>query len=272
MKSDLREGYGLAWSWSVWRRAAKRLSADTAGTVVTVVVLVLVWHFAATYGAISPYLLPSPVSVLEQIASDLTSANFYTGLGLSLYRVVASFALATVIGVSLGLLMRASRLADWFFSQMISIGLPLPKVALLPIFVVWFGLFDVSKIALTTFSAVFVIVTATLNAATKVDMMLVWSARNFAAGRGRILWDVVLPGSLSGIYTGLQIALPICLVVTFVGEMVMGGQGLGASMIVNARNADSPGVFAGIVEIAVVGNVMIGLMQAVRGRVLYWLD
>jgi len=154
----------------------------------------------------------------------------------------------------------------------VSIALPLPKVALLPVFLVWFGLFDVSKIALTTFSALFIVVVATTNAATKVDTSLIWSARNLGASRWRILRDVVVPGSLPGIYTGLQVALPICLVVTFVAEMAMGGQGLGARMIVNARRVDSPAVFAGIIEIAAVGNCLIGLMQVMRRRILYWID
>lgn len=252
--------------------AQKRLllPPDVMGAIASVTIILAVWQIAASYGGVRPYLLPPPLSVLREIGTDLMSATFYKEIGLSVYRALAAFGLATVIGVTLGLTMRANRVMNWFLSPIVSFGLPLPKVALLPVFMVWFGLFDLSKIALTTFSAVFVVVIATLNAATKVDMTLVWSARNFGAGRLRILRDVILPGSLPGIYTGLQVALPICLVVTFVGEMVMGGQGLGARMIIDARNADSPAVFAGIVEIAVVGNVLIGAMQLLRRRVLYW--
>lgn len=259
---------------SEWASAHLRSlpSRDILGAIASVILILATWQLAVSYGAIHPYLLPAPTSVFHQIAADIASATFYREIGLSIYRALAAFLLAAVIGIAIGLSMHGSKALKWFLSPVISFGLPLPKVALLPVFMVWFGLFDLSKIALTTFSATFVVVIATLNAATKVETALIWSARNLGAGPLRVLRDVVLPGSLPGIYTGLQVTLPICLVVTFVGEMVMGGQGLGARMIINARNADSPAVFAGIIEIAVVGNVLIGAMQTLRHRILYWID
>lgn len=269
MRSSAAEGeQAIAPARGSWRAL---LPADAVGAIASVAIILAGWQFAASYGRVHAYLLPQPITVLREVGADLLSPIFYKEIGLSIYRALAAFGLATIIGVALGLSMRASRVMNWFLSPFVSFGLPLPKVALLPVFIVWFGLFDLSKIALTTFSAVFVVVIATLNAATKVETALIWSARNFGGGRLRVLTDVLLPGSLPGIYTGLQVALPICLVVTFVGEMVMGGVGLGARMIIDARNADSPAVFAGIIEIAIVGNVLIGTMQLLRRRVLYWI-
>lgn len=248
-----------------------RPSRELIGALVTASLILIAWQLLVTSGRIRPFLLPPPAVVFERLGLDLVSATFYQDAWLSIYRALAAFVLAGVIGITTGLLMRANAAIAWFMSPLISILLPLPKVALLPVFMVWFGLFDVSKIALTTFSAVFIVMIATTNAASKVETALIWSARNLGASRWKILRDVILPGALPGILTGLQIALPVCLVVAFLGEMVMGGKGIGGRMIVNVRNFDSPGVFAGIVEISMIGNCLIGLMQIARRRLLYWV-
>jgi ABC-type nitrate/sulfonate/bicarbonate transport system permease component len=252
-------------------KRVKSVFGDSAGAFLVGACVLTAWQLATSFGSISPFLLPAPTAVSGQLIRDLSSGVFYHEVQLSIFRALASFFLAATAGIAIGLAMRASKIVSWMLTPMISVALPLPKIALLPVFMVWFGLFDLGKIALTTFSAIFVIIIATSTAATKVDTTLIWSARNFGADRRQVLVDVILPASLPTIYSALQVAFPICLVVTFVAEMVMGGQGLGARMIINARNANSPAVFAGIIEIAVVGNCLIGLMQVLRGRILYWM-
>ena len=85
-----------------------------------------------------------------------------------------------------------------------------------------------------------------------------------------VLWQVMLPGALPQIFTGFQVALPIALIVAIFAEMAMSGYGLGGAMMQASRYADSQGVFAGIVEIAVVGYCVVKLMSYVRYRLLIW--
>jgi len=158
----------------------------------------------------------------------------------------------------------------WFFDPLISIGLPMPKIALLPVFMLWFGLFDLSKILMVAFSATFQIVIATWAATKSIEKELIWSAQSLGANRREILREVILPAAMPQIMTGLQIAMPICLIVVLITEMIMGGQGLGDSMLRSARYVDSPGVFAGIVEIGIVGFCVIKAMEFIRRRLLVW--
>ena len=95
-------------------------------------------------------------------------------------------------------------------------------------------------------------------------------ARNMGAKEHEIMWQVVLPAASPQILTGLQVALPISLIVAIIAEMVMGGYGLGGAMMGASRFANSPGVFAGIVEIAVVGYALIKIMALARRRLLVW--
>jgi ABC-type nitrate/sulfonate/bicarbonate transport system permease component len=119
-------------------------------------------------------------------------------------------------------------------------------------------------------SAIFPVVTATVVATQGVEKELVWSARSLGAGERQLLWEVVLPAALPQILTGLQVALPISLIVAIVTEMLMGGTGLGAAMINASRFADSPGVFAGILEIALAGFCLVKGIAMLRRHLLIW--
>ena len=146
----------------------------------------------------------------------------------------------------------------------------MPKIAFLPIIILWLGVYDVSKISIVVFDAIFPVVTATLAGIASVDKELIWSALNMGASEREVMWQIKLPAALPQILTGLQVALPISLIVAIIGEMVMGGYGLGGAMMSASRFADSRGVFAGIVEIAVVGYALIKAMAVVRRRLLVW--
>jgi ABC-type nitrate/sulfonate/bicarbonate transport system permease component len=158
----------------------------------------------------------------------------------------------------------------WFFDPIVSVGFPMPKIAFLPIFMLWLGLYDVSKISMAVFNAIFPVITATMGAAEGVDRYLVWSARSLGASERQLLREIILPAALPQILTGLQVALPISMIVMIVTEMLMGGEGLGGAMIAASRFADSPGVFAGIVEIALAGLCLVKGMTMLRHRLLIW--
>ena len=158
----------------------------------------------------------------------------------------------------------------WFFDPIISVGFPMPKIAFLPIMVLWLGVYDRTKISMVAFEAIFPVVTATIIGLRGVERELIWSARNMGAGERELLWQVSLPAALPQIMTGLQVALPIAMIVEIVCEMLMGGYGLGGAMLTASRFADSRGVFAGIVEIAAIGYVLVKLMAGLRRRLLAW--
>jgi ABC-type nitrate/sulfonate/bicarbonate transport system permease component len=128
----------------------------------------------------------------------------------------------------------------------------------------------VSKICVVVLDAIFPVVTATLAGIAAVEKELIWSARNMGAKERELVWQIMLPAAAPQILTGLQVALPIALIVEIIAEMVMGGYGLGGAMMSASRFANSPGVFAGIVEIAAVGFLLIRAMAIVRRRLLSW--
>src|SRR6266545_249976 len=171
---------------------------------------------------------------------------------------------------ALGMGISRNRLVNWFFDPIISVGFPMPKIAFLPVVILWLGVYDISKITMIAVEVVFPVVTATVVGIRGVERELLWSARNMGAGERELLWQIALPAALPQIITGLQVALPIALIVAIVTEMFMGGYGLGGAMNTASRFADSRGVFAGIVEIAVIGYALVKGMMLVRRRLLLW--
>ena len=249
--------------------AVAQIGRRLAG-LASLVALVLAWEGVARSGLLSAFLLPPISAVLQRVWEDAASGDLAVNLGLTLYRALLGFAIAGAGGVILGIVMTRSRWVRWFFDPIVSVGFPMPKIAFLPVFMLWLGLYDVSKITMIVFNAIFPVITATMAAAEGVDRHLLWSARSLGAGERQLLREIILPAALPQILTGLQVALPVSMIVTIVTEMMMGGQGLGGAMIAASRFADSPGVFAGIVEIALAGLCLVKGMTAIRKKLLVW--
>jgi len=237
---------------------------------ISLLALAAAWELFARSGAVTPFMLPRFSVVLERIGADAASGELWHNLGMTLYRSLLGFSISALVGIGLGFAVTQNRLARWLLDPLVSVGFPMPKIAFLPIITLWLGFHDLSKISMVVFDAVFPVITATIAATGGVERHLLWSARNLGARPRELLHEVVFPAALPQIMTGLQVALPIALIVCIVAEMKMGGIGLGGAMITASRFADSPGVFAGIVEIALAGYVLVKLMAALRRRLLAW--
>jgi ABC-type nitrate/sulfonate/bicarbonate transport system permease component len=248
------------------------LRAIAWGSVRLIVILgvLVAWELVARSGLVTPFMLPRFTAVLERIWDDAASGELAINVGLTLYRAMVGFLIAAAGGIGLGMAMSRSAGVNWLFDPVISVGFPMPKIAFLPVVILWLGFYDLSKISMVVFDAIFPVVTATIAGIASVERELIWSARNMGANDRELLWQVVFPAALPQIMTGLQVALPIALIVAVVAEMMMGGYGLGGAMMTASRFADSRGVFAGIVEIAVVGYCLVKGMTVLRRRLLLW--
>jgi ABC-type nitrate/sulfonate/bicarbonate transport system permease component len=236
----------------------------------SVVAVLVAWELLARSGTLTPYQLPALTTVLGRIWVDAMSGDLWVNTALTLYRALVGFAICAILGVLIGVAMSRNVVANWFFDPIVSVGFPMPKIAFLPVVILWLGVYDVAKISIIVIDAIFPVIAATVIAIQGVPHELIWSARNMGASDRDVLRQVILPAASPQIITGLQVSLPLCLIVAVVAEMLMGGYGLGGAMITAARFANSTGVFAGILEIAVVGYVLIKLMALARRRLLIW--
>jgi ABC-type nitrate/sulfonate/bicarbonate transport system permease component len=241
-----------------------------AARIFSIVALVVTWELLARSGAFTPFVLPSLSSVLERIWTDALSGDLFINTGLTVYRAMVGFLICMVGGILIGVAMSRNAIANWFFDPIVSVGFPMPKIAFLPVVILWLGVYDASKITIIVIDAIFPVIAATVIAIRGVEKELIWSARNMGANNRELMWQIILPAALPQILTGLQVALPISMIIAVVTEMLMGGYGLGGAMMMASRFADSRGVFAGIVEIAIVGYCIIKAMAMLRHRLLIW--
>jgi ABC-type nitrate/sulfonate/bicarbonate transport system permease component len=254
------------------RDAARRLDVvfRSGAGFFSILVLLIAWEAFARSGKVTAFMLPTFSAVAERIYADAVTGDLWHNLGATMFRALTGFAIAAIAGVALGATMACNRLVRWFFDPIISVGFPMPKIAFLPIIILWLGVYDVSKISVVVVDAIFPVVTATLAGLAGVERELIWSGRNMGASERELMWQVALPAALPQILTGLQVALPIALILAIIAEMAMGGYGLGGAMMSASRFADSRGVFAGIVEVAIVGFALIKAMALIRRRLLVW--
>lgn len=249
---------------------ARRESLLTVLRVGSGILFFAAWQITAMSHVFSEYLLPSVPVVAARLWSELVSGGMISSIILTLVRTFIGFGLAAVGGILLGVSIARIPLVRWFFDPLVSAGLPMPKIAYLPVFMLWFGAFDTSKILMVAFSAIFPVIVEAWAGTQNIDKYMTWSAMSLGVNRHRFLWEIALPAALPQVFTGLQVALPIALIVDIVCEMQMGGEGMGGAIMTAMRFADSPGVFANIIAIAIVGLVVVKAMEIMRRRLLVW--
>ncbi len=247
----------------------QRLS-NAASMLALPILVIAVWELAVRYEMVSTFLLPSFSQVVVRLYHEIASGEILRSAASTVSLLVISYVLAAIIGVVLGILMSRVKAIQWFFDPIISIGFPAPKISLLPIFVLWFGVFDEPKIVMSVFSCVFPIVAGTWAGTQSVDKYLLWSAENLGTRQSALLWQVILPASLPQVFTALQVALPIAFIVVIVSEMLTGGGGLGGAMMEGTRLADPAGVFANLLMIGFLGFLAMKGLQLLRRRILVW--
>ncbi|MDE2198248.1 MAG: ABC transporter permease [Rhodospirillales bacterium] len=236
----------------------------------SILAVVLAWYWASATHLVTDFLLPTPLSVIQRIGADAMSGDLPAALERTIGAALAGFAIAGVVGTALGIAMARVRAVRWFFDPLISIGFPMPKIAFLPIFLLWLGPTIAAEITIVAFTVLFPVATAAEAGAEGIETVMLWSARSLGAREGQMLWQIVLPAITPQLLTGLQIALPIALITAIVAEMLTGSDGVGGAMLAAMRFADSPGVFAGIIEIAVLGYGLVKMVEWLRAALLRW--
>jgi ABC-type nitrate/sulfonate/bicarbonate transport system permease component len=229
-------------------------------SLISVLTIVVIWEAAARAGLTPALFLPPFTKVMAEWWTVCADGSLPLDLGVSLTRAAVGLCLATAVGIPLGIAMARSRLLHWLFDPVIALAFPSPKIAFLPIFILWFGIYSLSKILLVAFACVFPILIGSFAAASSVNRVLIWSAASMGSSSAGALLRIVLPAAWPRIFASLRVALPVSLITTFTAEMVGGGGGMGATLMYSQRFFESPTVFAYILTMLGVGLLLDFLM------------
>jgi ABC-type nitrate/sulfonate/bicarbonate transport system permease component len=231
--------------------------------------VVAAWQVLATVGWL-PAFLVSPAVVLAEFFGLLRTGELVGHARESLYRSFAGFALGAFFGVGLGLLSGVSGKLARFFDPLISLTYPVPKIAILPVLIVWFGISDTSKIVVIMISCFYPCFIAALYGVRAVDTAWVWAARNMGANARQVFFKVIVPAAAPQIFTGLRVALALAFILMFSSEMIGSSNRTGLGFLI--LNADTAGrfdrMFAAVLAIAILGFASDRLLLWIRGRLL----
>ena len=193
-----------------------------------VVVVLLAWWAATGFGWIAPIFLPSPGDVLHAGRVVLMQGELVTDVLISARRVFLGFALAAVVAVPLGIVMGVWRPAKAIMDPFVSLLRPLPSITWIPLSILWLGIGEMQKVAIVFMGSWVYILLYTVESTRRVDPLLLRAARNLGASDIAVMREVILPGALPGIISGLKITLAISWSCVLTAEMIAAQNGLGA--------------------------------------------
>lgn len=240
-----------------------------SGWVVLAVALAL-WQGAASAGWIDPLFFPAPYDVGRALWRLTASGAMGGHVAASMKRLLAGLALGASLGVLVGLAAGLVGAARMVATPLVSALFPVPKIALLPLFILWFGIGEPSKIATIAFGAFFPMVIATMGGVDAVDRGLIRMAQSFGTPAAAIVRKVALPAAAPSILSGLRIATSIGIVLIVAAEMIGAKEGLGAFTLAAGNLMAVDELMAGVVVIAAIGVAFAALIGAAERRLLRW--
>ncbi len=232
--------------------------------------LLAAWEGVCRAGLVSLFTLPAPSRVLLTLLEMATSGELFFHLRASLGRLVLGWSLGALSGVAAGLAIGVSSLARSIGLPLVSALFPVPKIALLPLLILWLGIGEASKVATIALGTFFPIAIATASGVDQIPKSLVRMAQSFDLAPRAILAKVILPGALPGVLAGCRISSSIALVLLTAAEMIGAEHGIGALVLQAGHLMRSDRLLAGVVLLSVLGLAIGATIGALERRLLAW--
>lgn len=218
--------------------------------------------------------LPAPEAVFDRLIDIATNGyqniSLWENIGWSLLRVLAGFVLGCLVGIPLGY---AMGLNNWFrgwFDPIVEFMRPVPPLALIPLVIIWFGIWETGKISLLFLAALWIMIIAARAGVSGVNISKVHAAYSLGASKSQVLMHVIVPNSLPEIFTGARVALGVCWGTVVAAELVAAEKGAGKMIIAASKFQQTDVVILGIILIGVIGYTIDILMRSAENFLVPW--
>jgi len=232
--------------------------------------LLIVWQLAALAGL--PDFILSPFQIARHFIEALGTAELYQHVWASLARALPGFAIGSFAGAMLGLAAGVARWFDRLFSPAVFLTYPVPKIVMLPIFMLWFGIGDLSKVLIIALACFYPVFINAYYGVRQTRTILVWSALNMGASRSEIFRRVVLPSAMPMIFASLRVAFALSFIVMFAAEMINARTGLGYLIRIAENSLRFDLMYVALVTIAILGYTGDRLVRLAHRRMLSWQE
>ena len=239
-----------------------------------VIIAVLVaWELFVRLNGIAPIYLPAPSSILKYLVAMILDGSLPYNLGVTFLRIIAGFCIAAATGVLVGVAMGMSPLVARIIDPWIAALYPLPKIALIPLLIIWLGTGETYKIVISAVTAFFPIVISTVAAIHEVDEGLINAAKDLGANSSQIQAKIVIPAALPGIFAGLRLGMGVTIILVVAAEMIGGSSdsGIGYLLIHAGQVMETEKVFAGLIALAVFGAAITSIQKRIDVLIAPWV-
>jgi len=251
-------------------RERNRRWRDVGLSIGTPLVLLLLWEAGARFGWIDGRLFSPPLTIVSTGVGMIASGALWNDLIPTVLRLIAGFALAAIFGVMGGLLMGVWRPVRAALGPLFTVLYSVPKVAILPLFLLIFGLNETPRVLVVFVAVFFVVQINTLAGIVEIDSRILEAGRAYNATGFKQFWYVLLPGAMPSIFTSLRVSAGLAVVVVVSVEFVAANSGLGY-LIWNAWQLFQPAtMYVGLIVVSIIGAAVTGLIILVERIVLPW--
>lgn len=250
------------------RKILKGRFVDLAYALVTFAVLLIAWEAACDVWKVPEFYIAAPSRIFEAM---LNGRSIYLAhLWVTLYSTIVSFLIAVVLGVTLGALVSEFRFLDRTLNPVLVALQAMPRIALAPIIIVWFGFGPASKIALGAFTAFFPIFVNTAQGMRAIDSEQLALMRSLKATRMQVFRLIKLPSAMPFLFAGASIGIIFAMLAVIVGEFLGANRGMGFLIVTQSSQMDTAGVLAAVFILSAVGVLFHYGLQFIRNRLLFW--
>jgi NitT/TauT family transport system permease protein len=227
-----------------------------------------VWWLAAEREWVAPYLVPAPADVWDKIVTEWGSLMHHSYV--TLYETVIGFLLATALGVGTAVLIAYSRTMDKALYPIVLFAQVIPKIAIAPLLVVWFGNGLAPKIILAVLIAFFPVVISGVAGLRSTDPELLELSATMGASRWKTFRKIRFPNALPHLMAGLKVAVTLAVVGAVVGEFVGAGEGLGYVLLLANGNLDAALLFAALILMSLIGILLFVVVEVAEALLIPW--
>ena len=239
--------------------------------VVGPVLLFIVWDLVVRLGWVKVILLPTPSATIVTLVTGLAGGPLLTDFGVTLWRTIQAFLIAAVVGVPLGVLLGSNERAYRSVEFLIDFFRSTPSSAMIPLFLMIFGVSDINKVAIAAFGALLIVLFNSAYGVINARKQRVMAAKVMGASRWQIFKDVLVWESLQPTFVGLRSAVSMALVIVIVAEMFIGSDnGLGNRIINSQQVLNVKSMYAAILSAGALGYALNVLFLVVERHIVHW--
>jgi ABC-type nitrate/sulfonate/bicarbonate transport system permease component len=233
-------------------------------------IILLGWQAASSTGLLTELLMPSPLHVVAALKKLVLSGTLPQNIGWSLQRILLGWVLGTSCGLGIGLAMGMFSLARAVGIPVVAALFPIPKIALLPLFILWFGIGEPSKVAVIALGVFFPTAISAYSAVDGVPRSLIRMAQSFGVPAAQIVRKVIVPAAMPGILAGFRISTSIALILLVAAEMIGAQYGIGAFVLAAGNLMQTDQLVAGVVLLSLLGLGISSILGRLEKLLLRW--